>query len=393
VTRRGKLALVLAALTYLAAWAFGSRALYPVAVGLGLAAIGAWLWVAVSARPVRLERIPRGGRHYEGQDVVVDLRLDVDGRVPPPPTRVVESLARLGERETELEGRTRTRYARYTLHALPRGRYAVERATAVVEDPFGLARRETAVDVAGALLVYPHHVELDRLFSERGLREPGGRKLLLHRAAGYDLHHVREYAQGESLRRVHWPTTARRSRLMVKELQDAPRDEVAVVLDADGAAQSEESFDLCVRAAASIVHAHARRAKRTMLVVTGRRQETVEVSSSGADWQGALDLLASASPDGRRPLSTVLADDSSSAARALELAVVTASVSRALADRLVQRSQAHRRASLVYVERRPGHPAEADLLRVQAAGVPVAVLREGDDLAAVLGAWREAAYG
>lgn len=386
MTRRGRLALALGVLTYLAAWAFGSRVLYPPAVGLVFAPVLALAWVSLSARPVRLERHARGGRQLEGSDVAVDLRLAVEGHVPPPPIRVVEQVSRVGERATEMEGRGRTRYGRYVLRALPRGRYAVERALAVVEDPFGLARREHVLDVTGSLLVYPRHVELGRLFSERGLRDPGGRKLLLHRPAGYDLHHVREYAQGESLRRVHWPTTARRSRLMVKELQDAPRDEVAVVLDADGTTQTGETFDTCARAAASVVYAHARRGRRTVLVVTGRRPETAEVASADADWAAALDLLAAAAPDGRRSLATAIADDTGAATRALELVLVTAAVSPALADRLVQRSLAHRRASVVFVDRRPVRVPDPQLLRLSAAGIPLAVLRPDDDLAAVLGA-------
>jgi putative ABC transport system permease protein len=40
MTPRGRGALVLGAAVYLAAWAFGSRPLYPVAVGLALAAVG-----------------------------------------------------------------------------------------------------------------------------------------------------------------------------------------------------------------------------------------------------------------------------------------------------------------------------------------------------------------
>ena len=44
-------------------------------------------------------------------------------------------------------------------------------------------------------------------------------------------------------------TTARRGQLMVKELEDAPRDEIAVLLDADASAASGESFDVQVRAA------------------------------------------------------------------------------------------------------------------------------------------------
>ena len=39
MTHRGRLALVLGAATYLAAWAFGSKILYPVALGLPLAVL------------------------------------------------------------------------------------------------------------------------------------------------------------------------------------------------------------------------------------------------------------------------------------------------------------------------------------------------------------------
>src|SRR5205807_431581 len=76
------------------------------------------------------------------------------------------------------------------------------------------------------------------------------------RHAGFDLHSVREHVEGESLRRVHWPSTARRGELMVRELEDAPRDEIAVLLDADAYAVAGESFDAQVRAAASILAVH-----------------------------------------------------------------------------------------------------------------------------------------
>ena len=55
-----------------------------------------------------------------------------------------------------------------------------------------------------------------------------------------------------------------------------------------------------------------------------------------------------------------------------------------LVDRLVQRANARRNTALVYVD--GTHGREPALLRLQSAGVAVAVLREGDDLAAVLGA-------
>lgn len=46
---------------------------------------------------------------------------------------------------------------------------------------------------------------------------------------------VREYLPGDSLRYLHWPTTARRGRLMVTELATEPTSDVWVLLDLDSA--------------------------------------------------------------------------------------------------------------------------------------------------------------
>ncbi|MDX6491023.1 MAG: hypothetical protein QOD43_1268, partial [Gaiellaceae bacterium] len=43
MTHRGRVALALGGATYLAAWAFGSKVLYPVALGLPAAVLLAWL--------------------------------------------------------------------------------------------------------------------------------------------------------------------------------------------------------------------------------------------------------------------------------------------------------------------------------------------------------------
>ena len=183
-----------------------------------------------------LGRVGRRGTLLEGEDVWVTLEARPTSRVPPPAIVITERFSRLGVRETPLRRDGAMHRGTYVLERVPRGRYAVEEARATIDDPFGLARAEVELAAAGALLVYPRLVALDRLFSESGAHAQDGRRLLLRRPSGFDLHSVREYEQGESLRKVHWRTTARRGQLMVKELEDAPRDEIAVLLDADATA-------------------------------------------------------------------------------------------------------------------------------------------------------------
>jgi uncharacterized protein (DUF58 family) len=288
----------------------------------------------------------------------------------------------------------------YVIERVPRGRYAIEPAEVVVEDALGLNRHTATFAAPGVLTVYPRIVELDRVFSETGTRLQEGRRLLLRRPSGFDLHSVREYEHGESLRRVHWPTTARRGQLMVKDLEDSPRDEVLVVLDADGAyavgEPPESSFEMAVSAAGSVLRTHAGRGRRAAIVVNAAEPRYQAVQTLDADWSIALELLASAEPNGRNALAGMLADGAGVASKALELCVVTAGMTPRLADRLLQRSVSRRGSSLVYIDPTSFAPGavpgaalppeiRAQLGRVELAGVAVCVLRRGDDLAGKLG--------
>ena len=131
----------------------------------------------------------------------------------------------------------------------------------------------------------------------------------MRRPSGLELHGVREYIEGEPLRAVHWPTSARRGELMVRELEDAPRDSVAIVLDVDARSVAgvagRSSLDDAVRAVAGLVARPAGRSRRALLVVGSPQPGIHRVQSLGRDWDAALDALAAVEPArGRRCASS-----------------------------------------------------------------------------------------
>ena len=388
LTRRGRVIFALGFAIYVAAWAFGSKPLYPVATGLLLVVGVAWAWVRLSDRPFQVKRGWGDREHVEGDDVPVVAELHPTGNVLPASVTLSERVGRLGEQRHVLRRNGRRLSVRYVLEKVPRGRYAFQEVHAELADPFGLEQAIVHLPAPGALLVYPRLARLGPLFTESGTRSHDGQRLLLRRHSGFELHSVREYEQGESLRRVHWASTARRGQLMVKELEDSPRDEIAVLLDADAKAAVGESFEVQVRAAGSILEAYVRRGRRGVLVLNSKRREVQHVHSPAADWHRALKLLAAVEANGDTPVARLLAEEDGPAARALELVVVTSRLEPALIDRLVQRALSRRKVSIVFVDpasfndvpRRP----EPALLRLQAAGIPLAVIRAGDDLAAGL---------
>jgi uncharacterized protein (DUF58 family) len=369
-------------------WLLGSLPLGLIGIGLVAAALTARLWARAHRFGATLERRSTRLQHVEGDEVRIAYRLDRRSRVPVGAAFVRERVGKLGEQTTRL----RRGRGELVLRSVPRGRYEFQDASVVLEDPLGLERLTLPAEQGHPLLVVPKIVELTALFCETGRRGGLGRRLLLRRPSGFDLHSVREYEVGESLRAVHWPTTARRGQLMVKELEEAPRDDVVVLLDCDPGTVTgppgDTSFDAQVRAAGAILRAHAARGMRAVLVL-GRSDASVVRLASLEDWPVALEALAAVEAEGGRPLTEVLADERGPAARAPELVVVTAGLDPRTADRLASGASGRRRVSVVWVDpagfagdwRSPPQPA---LLRLAGAGVPVAAVRRGEDLADAL---------
>jgi uncharacterized protein (DUF58 family) len=381
---RGGAAIALGGGLLAASWLFGSVAAAVAGTALLAAGLAARAWRRLVARGLTLERHLDAAPLVEGDTLRVELRVrrrlallgSATARVP---------VGELGSFDVRLRGGAGS----IEVAALPRGRHLVGPVGVVVEDPLVLEHVAASAAADLAVLVRPRPVVLERLFSDGSGHGLGGRRATIRRPSGLELHSLREYQEGEPLRAVHWPSTARRGKLMVRELEDAPRDEVVVVLDGDPAGvaggRGASSYDEAVRVAASLVRAHAARGRRAVLVVTGATDTVYRLQRLDAEWEGALDVLAAARADATGHLAGALADPRGPAARAPELVVVTARPSQQVAERLL----AARRGALVLIDA-PTYagaaPSAADpsLLRLAAGGVPVAVVRKGDDLVVAL---------
>jgi uncharacterized protein (DUF58 family) len=383
----------LGAVALAAAVASGSRPLGVVGVGFLLAWVITWLWAWLAERPVAVSLEASPEHAVEGDCVSLSATVTRPSRIMLGSLTLDVTVGRLGRSSHRLRGHGRVARATVDLGPLPRGVYAIDETEVVVGDLLGLVSvRPPLTCERLTIVVRPRLVALDGLFSEAGRLGGDGRRLLLRRAAGFDFHSVREYEQGESLRRVHWPTSARRGQLMVKELEDTAHDGVVVLLDCDptGAVGTppHSSFDVAVRAAGSILQTHAARGRGATLVTTGSDGQVVPVRSARGELGSAVTCLAAACADARHGLARVLHANPSLAGTA-ELVIVTATLDPA-AFSAVLAVAARRAASLVWVDAASfaARPTRADtgLLRLAAHGIPTAVVRKGDDLAAVLSA-------
>ncbi len=136
-----------------------------------------------------------------------------------------------------LGGKERVRL-RYTLSCRRRGYYTLGPLHLISGDPFGFVQGRRTLPDRPTLIVYPAVVPLTRL----GLpaRLPYGHVVSSqslfedpNRLAG-----VREYQMGDSIRQIHWKASAHVDTLLVKRLQPAITQEMAIFLDLDATAYS-----------------------------------------------------------------------------------------------------------------------------------------------------------
>lgn len=200
----------------------------------GLLLIAAWLVTVTSLRGVTVERRARTSRAGVGDVFEEHFEIINNSRIPKLWLEVVNEMnmpnAGGSRIVTLLRGRQRRSYTARTW-LTSRGGFALGPTTLTSGDPFGIFRISKKFPAAGRLVVFPMLYPVREFLSPPGLL-PGGKAIrrksidITPHAAG-----VREYVPGDPLKRIHWTSTARRGRLMVKEFEQDPQAEVWFFLD------------------------------------------------------------------------------------------------------------------------------------------------------------------
>lgn len=234
-----------------------------------------------------------------GSKVKVALEIRNRGRGPAPllllEDRVpsdVAGRARFALHGIEPKG---LRHAGYELRPPRRGHYQVGPLTLTSTDPFGLARLVSAATPRASVLVHPRvePLALPRDLGDRrslavsALRQPIG-------AQGEDFYTLREYNEGDDLRKVHWPATAKRGRYMIRQEETPWHTRATVVFDDRSTAHDgigdASSFERVIEATASITDLYHRSGYTYRL--TGGTAAGLPASKGSPHFNRALDLLA-----------------------------------------------------------------------------------------------------
>ena len=136
-----------------------------------------------------------------------------------------------------------------------RGIGAVGPASTIRGDSLGLVRRVQTWSDATELYIHPRTVAMNA--STVGfIRDIEGATTQDLSSADVSFHALREYVPGDDRRAIHWRSTARIGKLMVRQFEETRRSHLLIVLDLDTDAwASDDEFEIGVSAAASMARA------------------------------------------------------------------------------------------------------------------------------------------
>ena len=396
------LVLLLTALTGVLGLSSGNDLFLRLAYLLIFVLIGGWLWSRYALSGMSVDFAGSAATTTVGQKAWEQLTIYNDGSLPKFWLEV--------EQETDLplrwpphvmhlpSGQART--VRIEFLCDRRGRYTIGPTHVATTDPFGLFRSQGVLGGTHSIIVYPATVELQG-FSLPPADLPGeGRyrrrtHFVTPNAAG-----IREYAYGDSYNRIHWPSTARTGKLMVKEFELDPASETWVILDLDARVQLGEGLEgteeYAVTTAASVAKRYLDANRPIGLLAYGSNL-TVRAPDRGAHQLAhIMESLALAKASGRVALAELLTGEARRFGRFSTLLVITPSCDETWVHQLQRLMRRGARAAVVLLEPATFGGGDNTLLTMSAllaSGVQTYLVKRGVSVQSALQSLEEVAAG
>jgi len=289
------------------------------------------IWARINIRGLEVTVARANDRLQVGQEVearvrlqsrsaITKLWLEVEDETDMPgvPPRTVVTLPAKSSRNWKVN-----------MTCARRGVYSTGPVRLTSGDPFGLFRFSRTFGASETLVVLPRPQELPYFWSPAAQLPGEG---IVRRRTHYvtpNASSVREYYPGDSYNRIHWRSTARLRRLMVKTYEMDPTSNVWIVLDLHRDVQAGSGDDgteeYAVSIAASLAYHFAQANRMLGLIACGRETVAMDPARGSTQYGRILEALATARAEGPTPLARLLEQEGRRFGRHTTVIVVTPS--------------------------------------------------------------------
>ena len=260
LTARGRFFVLGGLAVVIGAMAAGQRDVMRIGLLLLLLPVIAAILVARARLRLSCERLVEPAQVQLGSPMRGQISLGQDGRLPAGILLLEDTVPReLGTRPRFLVDKADLSWRRiveYPLLGRVRGRFSTGPLRVRTTDPFGLVQLDRQFQATTDVMVTPRVVPLPAIRTAGGGGNTGDARPHRIGVVGHDDALVREYRQGDDVRRVHWRSTAHWGELMVRREEQAWDPSASIVLDSRASAHAgrgmNNSIEWAISAAASI---------------------------------------------------------------------------------------------------------------------------------------------
>ena len=259
LTRRGATVVGAGVAMWMAARLIGSPGLEVVAIGLLVLPLVAAVSVRWGKQRLALRRRLSDVRVSPGTRVTVSIDVENRSAAPTAVLLLEDRLpAALGRPARLVLSGVRPRASQlvsYTVVPQLRGRYPLGPLTVDVSDPFALTRQRIEFAEREELLVTPEIEDLSSASDPAFGPSVGSTRARQLFRTGEEYYTMRQYQEGDDLRRIHWASVARTGQLMIRQDESSRRANGLVFLDNRSAALGRSrsiAFERSVSVAATL---------------------------------------------------------------------------------------------------------------------------------------------
>jgi uncharacterized protein (DUF58 family) len=170
--------------------------------------------------------------------------------------------------------------------------------------PLGISQRQVELKDSGArIVVYPQPLKIHQFNIGTHRSHQADEALVQQNSKGHDeFAGVREYRHGDAMRHIHWPTSARRNTLIVREYHPLTTSHLSVILDLKTATDIGEgkhsTLEYAVKITAALGDYALRQGVPFSLYANSRSLHSVQRYSRASQRQNFLETLAWVTDDG-----------------------------------------------------------------------------------------------
>jgi uncharacterized protein (DUF58 family) len=393
-TGRAYLVFALAIIIYASGMATGFDMAYKLATSLliVIAISFVWSWWSTDRTFAKVER--PATEASVGETITDTVTIETKGA---PPTAWVEV-----EDETDIPGASIAEVVSMTgimaqrkfsmkLQLKQRGEFSIGPLVIRTSDPFDLFPKITRFQGKQDLLVFPQVVDVPDFATPSALLAGDTSRRRRAYVLSPEVSSIRDYAPGDSISRIHWPSTARSGKLMVKTFDQGSANELWVVMDQHADIQLGEGVDSTDECSATVAASAVHKYLGLQLPVGFKSSgsETVSFLPERGNGQRTQVFrhIARSKPTGQTPILGLLAEIEREVGRGSSVVAITSSPDGDWVDALGAFQRRGVQTVVVTMDRStwaPGEPSASPRSRLLALGIRTYIIRKGASISAAL---------